>query len=97
MDTPQYKTVQLDLGQGDILVLCTDGIIEATDAQDRQFGVQRMRDVLLAKADRSAQEILDAWTTALDDHRGNEEMQDDLTCLLCDGPAEWHRRPLRPS
>ena len=77
-----YEGVQLGLAQGDVLLFCTDGIVEAADRQGEQFGLQRMRDLLTAHADRPAQEVLHALAGALSDHCGPGEMDDDLTVLV---------------
>jgi sigma-B regulation protein RsbU (phosphoserine phosphatase) len=45
------------LEAGDLLCMYTDGIIEARDANEREFGTDRLIKVVKANHDRSAQEI----------------------------------------
>jgi sigma-B regulation protein RsbU (phosphoserine phosphatase) len=72
----------VDLAPGDILLLYTDGVIEAGPASS-QFGIERVREALMkAPAEGSAREILDQVNAALDKFVGEEAMGDDVT-LIC--------------
>jgi sigma-B regulation protein RsbU (phosphoserine phosphatase) len=61
-------------------VMYTDGVVEARDARDEEFGMKRLEEVVRASSDRRAHEIVRAITTAVDEHSlevGGPE--DDLT------------------
>ena len=45
------------LRPGDLLCMYTDGIIEATDAKDREFGLERLLKVVRMNREKTAQEI----------------------------------------
>jgi serine phosphatase RsbU (regulator of sigma subunit) len=78
-----YEAVRTSLGPGDVVVLYTDGINEAMDREDRQFGFERLKEaVALAPSDAPAvgQAILDAVRR----HVAGHAQSDDLT-LLCFG------------
>jgi sigma-B regulation protein RsbU (phosphoserine phosphatase) len=45
------------LDPGDILCLYSDGIVEAADSKDREFGLDRLQRIVRANRDRSAREI----------------------------------------
>ncbi len=47
----------INLDAGDLLCLYTDGIIEAHDAHDREFGLERLQRVVKNNRERTAQEI----------------------------------------
>jgi serine phosphatase RsbU (regulator of sigma subunit) len=72
---------------GDILVLYSDGLIEARtadpapDGYAEQFGVERAAAVLAANAHRSANEIARALADAV--HEWGATLADDLTILVC--------------
>jgi sigma-B regulation protein RsbU (phosphoserine phosphatase) len=64
------------LEPGDLLCLYTDGIIEAHDAKDREFGCDRLVRLVKANRTRSAQEIglevlarVDKWSRQQEDDR----------------------------
>ncbi len=72
----------VDLAAGDIILLYTDGVIEA-GPPSAQFGIERVKQALMsAPADGSARAILDHVTAALDAFVGDGLMGDDVT-LIC--------------
>ena len=52
-----YKRGYAKLDPGDLLCLYTDGVVEAHDVNDREFGLDRLKRVVKANRARSAQEI----------------------------------------
>jgi serine phosphatase RsbU (regulator of sigma subunit) len=65
---------EMVLAEGDVLVLYTDGVTEAMDAEHRQFGLERLTAVVagaaLAKVEAIRDRIFDAverWTARRDD------------------------------
>src|SRR3954453_19972206 len=52
-----YQRGFLKLEPGDVLCLYSDGIIEAVDAKDREFGLERLQRIVRTNRERSAQEI----------------------------------------
>lgn len=73
---------RVDLAPGDVLVLYTDGVTDALNADDEEFGEQRLFDVIRANAGGSAQEILWGITGALAGFIGDTEPADDVTCVV---------------
>ena len=72
----------VDLEPGDLLLLYTDGVIEA-GPPSAQFGVERVRGALMAApADRSARAILDSIVGAMDGFLEGQPLDDDVT-LIC--------------
>ncbi len=70
----------VELAPGDSLVLFTDGIVEASDAEGNQFdydGLDRLLASTGGRADRTLSAILEAVTA----HRGNQAQADD-ECVL---------------
>jgi serine phosphatase RsbU (regulator of sigma subunit) len=68
------QDLELELGDGDLLVLHTDGITEARSAHHEQFGLQRLCASIEGRFARSSAEIVQgvlddvgAWTTSADD------------------------------
>jgi serine phosphatase RsbU (regulator of sigma subunit) len=73
---------EVGLAPGDFLVLYTDGLNEAFDAERQQFGVDRLRTILAADPSASARSVLDKMIRAVKEFTGNEPMSDDLTLLV---------------
>lgn len=84
----QYKEYKLNLAPGDRIFVYTDGVPEATDAENRMFGTERMIDALNREPEASPQEILDNVRRAVDGFVREAEQFDDLTmlCLEYRGP-----------
>lgn len=74
---------QLDLQPGDIVVLYTDGVVEARNAEGREFGVNRLRDLLEREAasERAPEEVLRRLVRTVLDHQGGP-LRDDATVVL---------------
>ena len=81
------------LGPGDLLVLYTDGLAEAVNAQAEAFGYERIAD--LTRPGGTPQEVHDRILAAFDAHVGEEPLLDDLTLLVIarDGDAAATARP----
>ena len=73
---------RVDLAPGDALVLYTDGVTDALNADGEEFGERRLFDVIAAHAEGSAQEILWAITGVLAGFIGGTEPADDVTCVV---------------
>lgn len=76
-----YDQATLTLRPGDTLVLYTDGVTEAMDSHNRQFGVDQLSAVM-ARCDRSAAELRDAILRALDQFTDRAAAHDDRTLLV---------------
>jgi serine phosphatase RsbU (regulator of sigma subunit)/pSer/pThr/pTyr-binding forkhead associated (FHA) protein len=77
-----YETATLVLGEGDTLVLCTDGALEATSAGSEQFGFQRLERSLAGGASAPA-ELVHRLLRDLRAHVGEAPQYDDLTLVAC--------------
>ncbi len=86
MDGIPFKEYELTLGKGTKLFLYTDGVAEATDANDELFGTDRMIDALRTAEDKSPKDILEAVDAAVNEFVGAAPQFDDLT-MLC---VEYH-------
>jgi len=68
------------LGPGDLLVLYTDGLAEAVNAQAEAFGYARIAE--LTRPGGTPQAVHDRILAAFDAHVGDEPLRDDLTLLV---------------
>jgi sigma-B regulation protein RsbU (phosphoserine phosphatase) len=70
------------IAPGDALVLYTDGITEAQDAQEELFEEERLMGVVRANLGRSAQAIQHALVTGVHEFVGGAPQADDLTLMV---------------
>jgi sigma-B regulation protein RsbU (phosphoserine phosphatase) len=66
----------------DLLVIFTDGLIEAVNEVDQEFGEARLLDVLKSSDGAGAQRTLKNLLSAVDAFVGHARQHDDITCLL---------------
>jgi sigma-B regulation protein RsbU (phosphoserine phosphatase) len=55
------------LTEGDILALYTDGVTEAANAQEQEFGLERLEKLIIEQADRPAQALAEQIVDAVAD------------------------------
>jgi serine phosphatase RsbU (regulator of sigma subunit) len=77
-----YEELTLDLNVGDLYVFCTDGVVEATDGLDREFGAPRLHRVVHRLRDASAQAVVDGIFEAVEKFRGKTPPNDDMTAVV---------------
>jgi len=71
------------LAPGELLVIYTDGFVEAVNTNGEEFGKARLKNVLgPCDASSSASEILAHMARVLDGFVGAAPQHDDLTCLV---------------
>jgi len=76
-----YDELTFDLTAGDLFVFCTDGVFEANDAIGREFGADRLLDVVRAERHKTPREVVDAIFAAVHDFRGDTPPNDDMTAV----------------
>gem|GEM_PF-1614854 len=76
-----YDIHALTLERGDVLVLYTDGITEATDARDALFGMERLQEAIRAAADGSAQQVIREIDARVRAFTGAFPQSDDITVV----------------
>jgi sigma-B regulation protein RsbU (phosphoserine phosphatase) len=77
----EFEACETSVGPGDCLLLYTDGVVEALDAHDEQFGEQRLADVVVERAPGGAQAVVDGVVDAVDAFTGGAAPRDDVTLL----------------
>ncbi len=82
MDIVKYKTYELTLKKGSKLFLYTDGVAEATNANNELFGTNRMIEALRSVENGDPHEILGGVRSAVDGFVKDAPQFDDLT-MLC--------------
>ncbi|MDO8873408.1 MAG: SpoIIE family protein phosphatase [Methanoregula sp.] len=78
----EYTKETAALNAGDIVVLYTDGITEAENAQQDMFGEERLHEVIRAFRKLPAQEIIAAILKSVQSFCGNYPQSDDITLMV---------------
>jgi sigma-B regulation protein RsbU (phosphoserine phosphatase) len=81
-DFAAYTSVTHSIRFGDRFVLYTDGLLEAADAHEEEFGRERLHAVIRETANLSQAEAADRIMSSI--QRWSVSQNDDLTLLLCD-------------
>jgi len=77
----KYEEREIDIGQGDRLVLFTDGVSEASDAGGEQFGETRIEELVTDCRELGAEELQRTLVDAATSFSGGE-LEDDVTLVV---------------
>ena len=80
-DDFKYSTQQCQLAPGTTLLLYTDGLTEAMNAQHEQYRQQRMLDYLMRTDIKSSEQLIDGLMADVQQFVDGAEQSDDLTLL----------------
>jgi serine phosphatase RsbU (regulator of sigma subunit) len=78
----EYTSQDHQLLPGDVMLLYTDGLTEATDSELEMFSEERLAELLRAKAACDPQAILAAAQQAVAKFTGRENFDDDVSLLV---------------
>ena len=84
MEGVRYRSGELTLCPGDRLFLYTDGVPEATNAQEELYGEERLATFLNQCATTPATQLLPALKANIDAFVGQAPQFDDITMLMLD-------------
>ena len=76
------RNYTVNLNKDDCLVLYTDGVTEALDAQGAEFGMEKMIQAVLAAAPEGAPAIVKRLTDELRTFVGSQPQADDITLIV---------------
>jgi len=77
-----FEEETLSLRQGDVLTVYSDGIAEAIDASQEQFGEDRIGAIVREHRNGSAADVCDAIVAGVRAHVGNAPAMDDMTLVV---------------
>jgi hypothetical protein len=78
----RYESGRGELRAGDRLLIYTDGVTEASDPADVEFGDARLENLAVAFGDATAAECMRRLFTTVDGFAGTAPQSDDITCLV---------------
>jgi hypothetical protein len=77
-----YKSSLVEVAPGDLLVMYSDGLIEAKGTEGEEFGEDRVEEILRCYCEESPEEIRDRIAGSWSSFASLEEVQDDLTMVI---------------
>ena len=77
-----YKEMSGQMQPGDVLVLFSDGVTEAPNPADEDYGDERLGQLVASMRDRPAQEIVEAVEKAVADFTQGAPAADDITVVV---------------
>lgn len=84
LEETHYRSCSLDMAPGDALFLYTDGVTEATNAEQQLYGEERLAAALNANRDCAPEALLSAVRADVEAFVGEAPQFDDITVLsLC--------------
>ncbi len=81
MEDMVYKSYEMHLDPGDCLYVYTDGIPEAINTKEEQYGTDRMISALNENKDLTMEELLKSVKASQDEFVGEADQFDDITML----------------
>ena len=93
MDEISLEEMELNLANNDVVVFYTDGITEAINGKEEQFGRERLIKLLTQNNNLSAQELIDKIKNAVTDFTQGQEQFDDLTLVVLKSLQANHEYP----
>jgi phosphoserine phosphatase RsbU/P len=78
----KYESASVALATGDWLVIFTDGLVEAVNAHDNEYGETRLLSAIEMAVSTTPSEMLKRLMAELDLFVGSTPQHDDVTCML---------------
>jgi phosphoserine phosphatase RsbU/P len=82
MPFAEYEIGHAQIDPGDVLVVYSDGVTEANNINEDEFGIERLQNVIKAHVSQSASRIRDRVEAALSDFTGTAAPNDDITLVI---------------
>ncbi len=82
LDELEIEEGSLQVQPGDMLLMYTDGVVEAVNDQQEEFGRDRLSKALRECADASAEEAVEHIEAAVQTFAGGQPQSDDITLIV---------------
>jgi len=82
-----YSAHPLELNQGDVLVIYSDGITEAMNPRDDMFGDERLKDLIRENAGQGCKTLERTILTAIQQFTEGRDQTDDMTMVIVQRPT----------
>ena len=93
----RYEEETVALNPGERVVITSDGISEAMNQNEEEFGEKRLEAVIMDNPGLSSQELIGAILAAVREHTGNTAQSDDMTLAVITRAAEVEKSAGTPT
>jgi sigma-B regulation protein RsbU (phosphoserine phosphatase) len=73
----------IDLQEGDLLVLYTDGVTEAINTENQEFGRKRLKTLIQQVESLPVKEVIQKIRLNLEEFSEGQPLADDTTIVIC--------------
>ncbi|HAC31207.1 MAG TPA: serine/threonine protein phosphatase [Treponema sp.] len=80
--TTTYKDIQFTVSPGDIIITYSDGVVEALNAEGKQYSLERLSNLIKTNSKMSGKDIAALVKTDIKKFIGSEALHDDQTLLV---------------
>jgi len=77
-----WENANISFKQKDILLMYTDGILEAANGSGEQFGLERLKNIMIENLALSCKSIIEKIETAVDEFQQGSDRKDDQTLVV---------------
>jgi sigma-B regulation protein RsbU (phosphoserine phosphatase) len=78
----RYERGYVVMRPGNVVVIYSDGITEATDTREEQFGIERLKEIVAANRELSAKALVDLIFQSVEAYSGRARPADDQTVVV---------------
>jgi sigma-B regulation protein RsbU (phosphoserine phosphatase) len=82
LDKIELHKESIPIQSGDVMVMYSNGVIEAENGYTKQFGIERLINLVISNRSRPACEIVEAIATELKDFSKNKQENADITLVI---------------
>jgi sigma-B regulation protein RsbU (phosphoserine phosphatase) len=81
-DKPEYISGKVQINKSDMLYMYTDGITDAFNSENKQYGEERLLNVLTADHEPSSRNLVDNILKDISAFRGDADVFDDMSMIV---------------
>ena len=82
MEESEYKKEKIEIDNGDILLIYSDGVTEAMNVEKKEFGLEKVKDLIRNNMSEGAEIIKEKILDEIKLHTSGAEQSDDITLII---------------
>jgi sigma-B regulation protein RsbU (phosphoserine phosphatase) len=82
LDLNKYEEQKINLNKGELLIIFSDGVTEAMDENENEFGEENLIKIVMENINESSDLIIQNLVKELKSHAGKQIQSDDITLII---------------